>query len=368
MQYLTIVTAISAALKGYKTYLASAAAILTSLAGLAGLIPNADAQAIALVFGGIAAICLRLSQSDHALTLQEALDAIDELRKLVNPPRPPLDTSGLKQDPPATLKFPRSGAAALLLVLALSSVAAAAPPKAVIEGTDPSISGEIVVLDGSSSDGLPTNFSWEITPEIKGRRNLLYLDGGKRVVTHSFPGDYLVELIVSNADGHSRAIRQLHIPGTAPPSPTPQPTPPQPVPPGPVPPVNPPGPAPGPAPTPPAPEPPALTGLSLSAYNAAMAVTSDKRASEALCLANGCQSLSSSLAAGKFTGLSLVIAQGVVAEMGQVMDRCTSPPWTDCRELIAAKIDSLWKAGSLKTAADWKQVLDQIEVGLRRVK
>lgn len=348
-------------LAGWRTYLSSAAVVLTAVAGFVGILPSDKAQQLGFAFGALAAMSLKLSHANSITQILQALGIPDQLPDAADETAQPLDTKSL--------------AGALLLALAFPAFAMAGPPKAIIEGADPSISGEIVVLDGSRSEGEPTNFSWEITPEIKGRRNLLNLDQGKRVVVHSFPGDYLVELIVSNADGHSRAVRQLHIPGTAPPSPVPQPVPPQPVP----------NPAPGPAPAPPAPTPPGpppgpapapeqpLTGLALSTYNAAMSVQSTKRAAEAACLAGGCSSLSSSIAAGRFNEFTtpLTVGNALVNEMGKVMNECTatsSAAWADARELIAAKVESLYKAGQLRTAADWKSALDQIAQGLARVK
>lgn len=368
------------AAKGYRTHLASAAAILSALAGLAGVLPSATSQGLAVAFGGLAAIALRLSQSDHALTLAEALQALQDAKAAldaIGKATGTLDTSKLTAEPqpppepPATIPFP--GVRSLGLILAAGIVVAgasgsaawAAPPKAIIEGSDPSISGEIIVLDASASEGEPTSYSWEITPEIRGRRNLLPFDGGRKVITHTFPGTYLVELIVSNADGHSRAVRQMTIPGSPPPDVKPQPTPPQPVPPGPPAPTP---PAPPPAPTPqPAPE-PALTGIALQVYTAAQAVSSPNRAAEATCLANGCQALSSALAAGKYSGVALVVAQGVVTEMGQVMERCATPAWSDAREHFATMIDRKWKAGELNSVEDWRSLVNQIEQGLRRVK
>jgi hypothetical protein len=139
----------------------------------------------------------------------------------------------------------------LLVLLALAGAAAAEPPKAVIQGAEPSAAGEICVFDATGSENEPTHFSWDIQPEVRGRRQLLEIEGQKRVVIATFPGRYLLTLTVSNPDGHSMAHREIVIPGSAPqPAPGPQPAPPVP---GPTP--APPSPAPTPTPGPPAPEP-----------------------------------------------------------------------------------------------------------------
>lgn len=354
-------------LQGIRTYLAAGSAVAASLAGFVGLIPNDKAQALAVTFGGLAAICLRLS---HSNSVSELLKLLQDASIVVPDPNPvpgPSDASNAKPGDGLDLK---SLTGMLILAICMGSVGIAAPPKAVITGADPSVAGELIELSAMQSEGDPKHFSWEITPELKGRRQMKSVDGGQSVFFASFPGRYLVTLAVSNMDGHSIAHRELVIPGSVPPNPTPQPDVPSPLPnpapgPAPAPPAPNPGPPPGPAP---APEQP-LTGIALSTYNAAMQVKSPNRANEALCLANKCQGLSSSIAAGAFNNpIALMMAQGIVTEMGKIMDQCTTPAWSDARELVAAKIESSWKAGSLKTAADWKAILDQIEQGLRRVK
>lgn len=386
---------ILAAVRGYRTYITAAVTVLTAVAAVAGLIPTEKGVAIAAACLGLAQLFQRFATGDAAKKIDALLDQLGKSDSL--------DLSILKNDP-AILQFPRitkvmqidgsligttgespeagqlvSGKidppggppAALLLLcaLVLGGTAIAAPPKAVISGPEAAISGEIIELSALQSEGDPTHYSWEITPELRGRRQMKGQTSPMAIVA-SFPGSYLVTLTVSNADGHSTAHHPLTIPGTAPVVPTPpRPVPPDPAPgPGPAPPAPTPGPSPGPPPAPgPGPPDPPLSGLALSTYTAAMAVNSPNRSTEALCLANGCQALRSAIAAGKYTGSQVAVAQGIVAEMGQVMDRCTSPPWADARELVAAKIDAKWKAGELKAAGDWSAMLEQIEAGLRRV-
>lgn len=131
----------------------------------------------------------------------------------------------------------------------------AAPPRAVIQGPEPGIAGEILTLDATESEGDPTHYSWEITPEIPGRRQLKpFADKGdpdnSKVIVATFPGTYLLRLTVSNAEGHHTAYRQWTLQGKAPPTPGPSP-----VPPGPLPPEPQPEPMPEPDPPPPRPDP-----------------------------------------------------------------------------------------------------------------
>ncbi len=395
MSLTSLLTAVQAALVGIRSlavtiwsdrvYLVGTSGLLVELAGWLQIVPSTQAQAAAVGLLLAAGVLMKIG---HANSLADVLAALDSLktddRTVPRPsgldltPLVPAQNSSPEIKDPDILKFP---GLMLLACLVIGSTAAAAVPKAVITGPEQAILGEIIELSAASSDGEPLHFSWEITPEIRGRRQLKVSPSGESTIVASYGGDYLVTLTVSNADGHSTAHHPLHIPGTAPPQPSPQPVPPGPVPtPG-------PNPSPGPAPAPPAPTPPGptpgpapapeipLTGLSLSVYNAAMQVSSPNRASEAVCLANGCAGISSSIAAGKYDKdtagqalSSLALASSLVTEMGAAMDRCSGPPWTEAREAIATKVGSMWKAGQLKTAADWKMTLDQVEAGLRRVK
>lgn len=126
---LQIVPQVWAALQGYRTYLASTAAILSALAGLAGVLPSATSQGLAVAFGALAAICLRLSQADHALTLMEALQALEDAKaayETVFVSAEPIQ----QPEPPATIPFTGSpfpaGRVVPMLLCALSLVIAGA--------------------------------------------------------------------------------------------------------------------------------------------------------------------------------------------------------------------------------------------------
>lgn len=273
--------------------------------------------------------------------------------------------------------FRRSApAVGFTLILLGSSAAIAAPPRAVIQGAESAISGEILVLDATSCEGSPSHYSWEISPEIRGRRQMLSFDEGRRVIVATMPGVYLVTLTVSNADGHHTAHRQISVPGSMPdPNPTPGPTPPSPRPPepSPVPPTPVPNPTPAPTPLPPSPNPrpeplPGPTfpvgrfGAAKRTYDLAMSVTSSKRAAEAKCLADACQTLEAQLAAG-----ALPVPQGLINAMGQSLDRCTPPAWDVAREQLAKSIEDLFRQRQLNTVDDWRTLLQEIRQGLAAV-
>lgn len=393
-----------ALLTGYRTHIATVIGILSTVATVAGIVPTTEGAAVA-------ATCLALSQMFQRFATGEASKKLDELLHAVAPQTLDLnsithaqyDSEGrlLVSDQPFAgsepLELKRHAVApppgsvipfrTLLAVFAVLGFLWGGPvlagvPKAFISGSPPGISGEIVELSAAKSEGLPTHYSWEITPELKGRQQLLVIDGGKAVIVASYPGVYLVTLIVSNADGHASAHRELVIPGNAPaPSPAPQPVPPQPIPPSPIPPSPvppepvPPVPTPGPNvvpnPTPP-PEPP-LTGIALRTQQVALAVTSPTRGAECLALANECQSLAADIGAGKLTSSvsSLLTARAIVQRMGTAMDKVLgteSLAWAPARTAIADLIGAEYSAGRLSSPPDWKTLIEEIDRGLRRVK
>lgn len=260
-----------------------------------------------------------------------------------------------------------------LAALLLSSTAYAESPKAVIQGADPSTSGEIVILDGSSSEGEPTHFSWDISPELRGKRQKLEVETGKRVVIASFPGRYLVTLTVSNADGHSTAHREIVIPGAVPtPSPTPQPDnviPPQPQPnpqPQPAPPA--PGPTPGPVPTPgpPAPVPAPLTGFAADVASWVPLVTSPTRTDEAKRLADASEALASAVAAGAHSGPAAILAALSAANKTALGASITA--WAPFGTRYTAALSAKYAAGQLMTNDQWAALLRETAAGLRGAK
>ncbi|MEI8018575.1 MAG: hypothetical protein WCH39_10285 [Schlesneria sp.] len=66
-------------LKGYRTYLAAGAAILTSVASLVGVVDPVNGAAISMAMIAVAQIFHRIASSDHALTLAEIQADISDL-------------------------------------------------------------------------------------------------------------------------------------------------------------------------------------------------------------------------------------------------------------------------------------------------
>lgn len=256
----------------------------------------------------------------------------------------------------------------LAIVCGLGGAVAAAPPRAVIQGNEAGVSGEILILDASLSEGEPTHFRWSISPEIDGRRQIIAGDGGdlaeqtaKRIQVATIPGNYVVRLIVSNGQGNDDAYRLVSIPGTPPapipvPLPTPRPVTPQP------------DPQPQPTPTPepqPAPRPtfPAgRFGMAQGAYDVAMSVSSATRAAEAKCLAEACRGLSQRLEKEQLG------ANAIVQAMAKALDGCTSAAWDVARLSLTARISELYSARQLRSTADWKNLVDEVAAGLDAVR
>ncbi len=75
-------------LKGYRTYLAAAAAILTSVASLVGMVDPVNGTAVSVAMIAVAQIFHRIAASDHALTLAEIQTDISDLVAVI--PKSPL--------------------------------------------------------------------------------------------------------------------------------------------------------------------------------------------------------------------------------------------------------------------------------------
>jgi hypothetical protein len=277
--------------------------------------------------------------------------------ELLGVPKSTEDDSGIV-DLPAVTRL-------LLVFLSIAGVASAEPPKAVIQGADPSAAGEICVFDATGSENEPTHYSWDIQPEVKGRRQLLEIEGKKRVVIATFPGRYLLTLTVSNPDGHSMAHKEIVIPGSAPqPAPGPQPSPPAPVPT-----PTPPSPAPTPTPGPPAPEPlPTPPGPPESRFNLvrdiaewSKAVPKAERESYALI----CDAMAAEIVAtpANFSGANVnemarKIAAAFLAKVGT--PRLGLVP-------VVLKLNARLRELSpqLKTLDDWAGLFREVAAGLR---
>ena len=74
-----------AVLKGYRTYLAAFAAILSSLATLAGIVDPTHGASISIAMLGIAQVFHRMASADHALTLAEIAQNVQDVVVAVKP-------------------------------------------------------------------------------------------------------------------------------------------------------------------------------------------------------------------------------------------------------------------------------------------
>ncbi len=244
-------------------------------------------------------------------------------------------------------------------------VAQAAPPTAIINGPTTGVRGEILVLDATGCAGEPTHFTWKISPELKGRKQLDVKDGGRRVQVASYGGSYLVTLLVSNADGNDVLTWPLTIPGDAPcPSPEPQPVTPTPVEPIPVEPAPPRPPAPEPViPTPPpAPQPvtptpptptPGRFGIAARVRAAVLGVSSPTRAAEVARLRATLTDLQTQAGAGQVTPQQFLDA--LVAELKSLPDS-----WQVVKTLAALGIRVLITAKQLVTVEDFIDLAGEI--------
>lgn len=276
--------------------------------------------------------------------------------------------------------LPSVAAAACLLLLLTSGIAEAAAPKAVLRGPTSIEVGDIVVFSGADSANEPTHFDWEVTPTLANRVQLVSMDGkalsdqdSERVQVAPIPGEYLIRLTVSNADGSSTTFQRIKIPGVAPgpvPGPFPQPAPtPAPLPapnPAPTPPAPGPFPAPSPAPAPPQPPQPVEPtfpnspfGLAMPAYKAAKSVNSPNRQAEAACLVKACETLAAEIAAG-----TLKQPQAIANRIGESIDQCSPPAWDAARNQIAEAIQKLFLDGKLRQPDDWRTLLIDLQQGL----
>ncbi len=270
--------------------------------------------------------------------------------------------------PPASPRLMRDEIpfALLCLLLGLGCQAAqAAPPTAIINGPTTGVRGEILVLDATGCAGEPTHFTWKISPELKGRKQLDVKDGGRRVQVASYGGSYVVSLTVSNADGNDVLTWPLTIPGDMPcPSPEPQPVTPTPVEPVPVEPAPPRPPAPEPViPTPtPAPQPvtpmppapsPGRFGIAARVRAAVLGVSSPTRAAEVARLRATLTELRTQAGAGQVTQQQFL--DTLVAELKALPDT-----WQVVKTLAALGIRVLVTGGQLKTVEDFIDLAGEI--------
>ena len=380
-----------ALLAGWRTYLASGATMLLGVAQIL-VVASTVAGGVTLENGvALSAILLGLSQVSGALAkifqrmatgtvqqnLAEVSDDVTMIRSLID--------QLIKPATPVVPKFPddpgrpvSSGLIPFALLL-LGGSAMATPPTAIINGPKSAEPGEELIFDASMSEGDPTLYAWRVFPQLAGRKQLTVLDGGKKVRLASFPGTYLVRLMVANTEGIADHEHQVTIPGSVPcpPAPTPSPVVPTPVPnpaPGPTP-VPVPTPTPVPPPPTPGPVPPVppipdtlpageFDGLPAAVRVLALLVNSPNRATEAAKLADALEAVAAQAAAKTLTN-----PLAIVSAIGTAFNGSVPAAWdADFRVKAVSRMKALYEGGKLPTPERWAAMLREVVIGLRSVK
>ncbi len=248
----------------------------------------------------------------------------------------------------------RFGAFAAALLLSCLSLQAA-EPKPLIEGPSQAIAGDMVILDATKSAGVK-HFRWRLlSPVISGRKMMEVAADNKSVRLATYPGTYVVQLLVGNDEGVDATTHQVIVTGDC----VPQPEPPVPVPPG-------PGPTPVPVPVPEPSFPPGQFSISADAYKWAMAVTAEKRADEAHAMATSCESLAAQVAAGTVKGDQTILnAIGAAFDAGVGSDAAA---WKQFRSQLAERVKTIYFDGNRKGPMDWAPLLREVSLGLKAVK
>lgn len=249
---------------------------------------------------------------------------------------------------------------ALVASLCLAQALPAGDPKPFIEGPSTAIAGQLVTLDASKSEDV-LHYKWrEISPNIPGRRVIEVDSDQKKVRIATYPGRYLIELLVGNADGVDAITHELIVSGDCPPDPKP------PVPPGP------PTPDPQPTPVPPNPSPvdpvfpPGEFSVSADVYKWATAVSSPGRIAEAQACAVAGDSLAAQIAAGTLRG-----EQQILNGIGSVFTSATSAnaaAWSGFRKLLSDRVKEIYLGGKLRSPTDWAALIREVSLGLKAVK
>lgn len=264
--------------------------------------------------------------------------------------------------PPAPLReddfnWPSSTSGCLLFLLALAgcgsgTIYAQERPRAVITGPEKVASGTLLTLRGTDSQGGSLKYLWRISPEIPGHLQLAQLEGGAAVQVATFPGKYVLTLVVSNEHGADIAYRQLEVTGDCvkPDPETPQPVEPsKPVVPTPV--------------TPPGPPklPQGEFGISQLVYDAAMQVNSPSRSADARKLSAECEALSSKVSAG-----ALSDPQAIANAMADAIKQRGSA-WSAFSLSVGNKLKEIYLAGKLSVPSKWATLILEAKIGLDEV-
>ena len=335
-------------LDGYKTYTGIAVAVLGVVLQFVGV--PAD------VCNAVIAAGLGLAGVGTAHKLEKLRDILSQLNALEIELLPPgsKDAANAKDgagetagaiEPPHSQGPLHFGCALLALALA-PAISYAEAPRAAINGPTQAIPGELVTLDASISSGQPSHYKWSINPEVKGRRQLT-TDGAKCTVA-SFPGTYVVTLVVGNADGVDLLTWRLDIPGTPPtPCPDPAPVPPQPEPqPTPIPPA----PTPTPIPEPVIVVPEGEFGVAPAIYKLAR----NKDKAQVRSLAAKAEAIASKIKAGGISSM-----QGALNEIVSEL-KALPAAWDDLKQMARVAIEALYRAGKLGDLPAWARLLIEI--------
>lgn len=253
------------------------------------------------------------------------------------------------------------GRIAILLVV-LSSVAVgqdspddlieiAAPSRAdlpipVVIGPNSASAGDLVVLDASESVG--TAFAWAVVPELANDRlTILPIEGGKKCILVSVPGQYTVILAVATKDGIALKKHTVTVRGTLP---GPQP-----------------GPRPGPAPQPdPGPQPPPDGEFKLAAYVISISnLMPDK--TKASGFAQAFDSVASEAAAGALRTASQIDSATANANRTVIAGQDRNS-WLPFFTKLNEQVDKLSESGDLQSTDDYVTAWSEIAEGFRRVR
>lgn len=373
MNMLTLVSA----LKGYRTYLATGATILTAVATIAGLMPLEKGAIVAAVCVALAQAFQRLATADAQNLLGQAVAEIERLRNLFDfehTPQPETvdwdATGNSPKIPPAAL--------AVLLSLCVAGTAIAQDGVSIIGPSDvqaPGLPCELHLQGIASAKNV--TIAWKVFPPVPNVRMIEARDGGTVARLTTIAGRWSI-LCAYHIEGEPIRFvtHETTVPGTpytpppgpspTPPNPVPNPNPPTPpTPPEPKPPAppmpTPPEPDPTPKPPAPAPLPPGeFNGLPARVKDLVEAVNSPSRKAEATKLADAIEAIAAQISAGTLSG-----PQNIVNALGAALNANTTPAWDESRAKMVDALKALYLAGKLKTPAAWATLLRDVVMGIR---
>lgn len=236
-----------------------------------------------------------------------------------------------------------------LAIMAAAAASFAAPPELSIVGPTGGQPGDILLLDATKSDA--EHFDWGVTPKLpEGRPTILPLEGGKKCIVTSVPGNYTVFLAGSNGEGVKLVEWGVKV-GGDPTPPTPGPTPP------------------GPQPTPPTPTPPtpSPTGLAAEAVKWTEAVTSPTRVEDAHKLSGAFEAAAAEIVAGQDSQPQQFL-QALARHNSAAIPADRRSAWAPFEQAFVAKVNELYKGGKLSSRDAWATMFREISVGLAAVK